>query len=161
MNMKTLGVLLIGGVVLISGCNHQAPTKQEQQKAVCNYTQVEKLGSYSASNPIVDTNKLFSFNGTKFDNKIVDVDENGNKIVKAVVIRKDHIAMYEVNVSTFADGWGALENKNNVYQVDEITRERVPAYELGNLSQAENAMDMVDVTIVKAHGVHTHKGCDK
>lgn len=161
MNMKTLGAALIGGIVLISGCNHQAPDKTATTKHKCEYTQVEKLGSYSASNPIIDVNKLFTFNGTKFDNKIVDVDENGNKIVKAIVIRKDHIAMYEVNVSTLGDGWGTLENKDNVYQADEVTRERVPAYELGNLSQAENAMDMVDVTLVKAHGVHTHKGCDK
>lgn len=164
MNMKTLGALLVGGVILISGCHQQATPKQEtaQQKPTCNYTQVEKLGSYSASNPLVDTNKLFSFNGTTFDNKQLDVDENGNKIVKAIVIRKDHVAMYEVNVATFdSDGWGTLENKNNVYQVDEVVRERVPAYELGNLSRAENAMDMVDVTFVKAHGVHVHKGCDK
>ncbi len=161
MNMKTLGAILVGGIVLIGGCNHQTPDKTATTKPQCEYNQVEKLGGYSASNPIIDANKLFTFNGTKFDNKIVDVDENGNKIVKAIVIRKDHIAMYEVNVSTFADGWGTLENKNNVYQADEVTRERVPAYELGNLSQAENAMDMVDVTLVKAHGVHTHKGCDK
>lgn len=161
MNMKTLGAILVGGIVLISGCNHQAPDKTATTKPQCEYTQVEKLGSYSASNPIIDASKLFIFNGTKFDNKILDVDENGNKIAKAIVIRNDHIAMYEVNVSTFADGWGTLENKNNVYQADEVTRSRVPAYELGNLSQAENAMDMVDVTLVKAHGVHTHKGCDK
>lgn len=157
--MKKLTVaILLGLGLLAGGCGNNQPT---QQKMTCNYTQVEKLGSYSASNPLVDTNKLFSFNGTEFNNKQLDVDENGNKIVKAIVIRKGHIAMYEVNVSTFADGWGKLENKNNVYQVDEVVHERVPAYELGNLSQAENAMDMVDVTLVKAHGVHTHKGCDK
>lgn len=158
-NVKTLtAAILLGLGLLAGGCGNN---QQAQQKVVCDYTKVEKLGSYSASNPLVDTNKLFSFNGTEFNNKQLDVDENGNKIVKAIVIRKDHIAMYEVNVSTFADGWGKLENRNNVYQVDEVVRERVPAYELGNLSQAENAMDMVDVTLVKAHGVHTHKGCDK
>lgn len=158
-NVKTLtAAILLGLGLLAGGCGNNQPV---QQKMTCNYTQVEKLGSYSASNPLVDTNKLFSFNGTEFNNKQLDVDENGNKIVKAIVIRKDHIAMYEVNVSTFADGWGKLENRNNVYQVDEVVRERVPAYELGNLSQAENAMDMVDITFVKAHGVHTHKGCGK
>ena len=157
---KLIAATLLGLGLLTGGCGSQQ-TQPAQQKVACDYANVEKLGSYSASNPLVDTNKLFSFNGTTFDNKQLDADENGNKIVKAIVIRKDHIAMYEVNVSTFADGWGKLENKNNVYQVDEVVRERVPAYELGNLSQAENAMDMVDVTFVKAHGVHTHKGCDK
>lgn len=144
--------------LLVSGCGSNT---QQTQKVVCEYNQNEKLGSYSVFNPIVANGQLFSFNSTKFDNKQVDIDENGNKIVKAIVIRKDHIAMYEVNVSTFNDGWGTLENNKNVYQVDEIVKERVPAYELGNLSLAENAMDMVDVTLVKAHGVHTHKGCDK
>ena len=157
---KLIAATLLGLGLLAGGCGSQQ-TQPTQQKVQCEYNQVEKLGSYSASNPLVDANKLFSFNGTTFDNKQLDVDENGNKIVKAIVIRKYHIAMYEVNVSTFADGWGKLENKNNVYQVDEVVRERVPAYELGNLSQAENAMDMVNVTLVKAHGVHTHKGCDK
>lgn len=157
---KLIAATLLGLGLLAGGCGNNN-TQPVQQKVTCNYTNVEKLGSYSASNPLVDTNRLFSFNSTEFNNKQLDVDENGNKIVKAIVIRKDHIAMYEVNVSTFADGWGKLENKDNVYQVDEVVRERVPAYELGNLSRAENAMDMVDVTFVKAHGVHTHKGCGK
>lgn len=158
-NVKTLtATILIGMGLLMGGCGNNQPT---QQKVQCEYTQVNKLGSYSASNPLVDTDKLFSFNGTKFDNKQLDVDEQGNKIVKAIVIRKDHVAIYEVNVSTLGEGWDKLENSNNVYQVDEVIRERVPAYELGQLSQNDNAFDMVDVTFVKAHGVHTHKGCGK
>lgn len=155
---KLTTAILLGIGLLVGSCGNNQPT---QQKVTCNYTNVEKLGSYSASFPTVDTNKLFSFNDTTFDNKQLDVDENGNKIVKAIVICKDNVAMYEVNVSTFADGWGKLENENNVYQVDEIVCERVPAYELGNLSKAENALDMVNVTYVKAHGVHTHKNCGK
>lgn len=158
-NVKTLtATILIGMGLLMGGCGSNQPT---QQKVQCEYTQVDTLGSYSASNPLVDTGKLFSFNGTQFDNKQLDVDEQGNKIVKAIVIRKDHIAMYEVNVSTLGEGWGKLENSNNVYLVDEVVRERVPAYELGQLSQSDNAFDMVGVTFVKAHGVHTHKGCGK
>lgn len=161
-NVKTLtATILFGMGLLMGGCGSQQAQPTTQNKVHCEYNQTEKLGFYSASNPIMGNGQLFTFNGTKFDNKINDIDENGNKIVKAIVIRPEHVCMYEVNVSTLQDGWGTLENSENVYMVDVITKERVPAYELGNLSKADNALDMVDVTIVKAHGVHTHKGCGK
>lgn len=162
-NVKTLtAIILIGMGLLIGGCGtNQQATQPTQNKVQCEYNQNEKLGSYSASNPVMGNGQLFTFNGTNFDNKINDIDENGNKIIKAIVIRKDHVCMYEVNVSTLQEGWNTLENRNNVYMVDTITKERVPAYELGELSQADNALDMVDVTLVTAHGVHTHKGCGK
>ena len=160
-NAKTLtATILLGMGLLLGGCGSDT-AQPTQNKVQCEYSQTEKLGSYSASNPIMNNGQLFIFNGTKLDNKINDIDGNGNKIVKAIVIRKDHVCMYKVNVSTLQDGWGTLENRNNVYMVDTITKERVPAYELGELSQADNALDMVDVTLVTAHGVHTHKGCGK
>lgn len=165
MNMKKLGVILVGGIILISGCHQQAPDKvqtthEQPVKQVCTYNNVDEgaMGSYTASEPIKLINgKTFSFNkNVEFNIKKVGVIDEKDMLL-GVVTKDESLCMYEIDV-TGKQGWDKLENPNNVYQVDSVERENVLAYDLYQMGLPidTEVNKMVHVTHIKGHLVHTH-----
>lgn len=158
--MKKLAVAIMLGLgIMVSGCGNTQPT-QQTQKIECGYTHGD-FGSYTASNPVqLEVGKQFGFSGATFDSKRLDAE---NSIVYGLITRKQQVCLYEVNVKD-AQGWDKLENKNNVYVADEVIRQRMLVADLVDadiypLEKVDNVNDLgkfVDVTIVKAHIVHTH-----
>ena len=152
--------LLVAALLVMSfagGCGNN----QNQATTHCAYTvdsQASNLGRGSASNPVaLDNNIKFNFaQSMQFDKKIVDIVD-GHKIVKALINNGENLCLYEIDV-TDVEGWDTLENKNNVYQVDSITREKVSAIELYDMGlyNGDDLTKLCNVTTVKGHLVHTH-----
>lgn len=165
------GWLMVGVIVLglghMAGCGSTNTTTQvqQQQNAQCEYNKVnyECSGSYSASQPVVDKGNTLKFNDIKFTAKKADITENGRQIVRAMVCTEKSMCLYEVDV-TGKEGWDKLENRNNVYMVDEVTREKMlvadlvdnGVYPLEKVNDINDLGKFIPVTIVKAHLVHTH-----
>lgn len=149
--MKKLALAIMLGLgVMMSGCGNNT--------IKCEYTQIHTLMSGSSASPCLNKGDKFNFNNPKFDNKIQDINENGEKVVKVLKNNGDKITIYEINVSTLKDGWGTVENENNVYVADAVKIEKIPAYQLAEIGlyNGNNLAEMVTATHVKAHGVHTH-----
>lgn len=160
-NVKTLtAAILLGMGLLVGGCGSQQPVQHKQQvKQVCVYDKVDVggMGSYSASQPVIDNGMTFSFNNAvNFKSKKVDIVE-GKQMLYAMITKDDSLCLYEIDVAG-KDGWGKLENPNNVYQVDTVERAEVLAYDLYNMGLPIDTEinKMVHVTHIKGHLVHTH-----
>lgn len=158
--MKTLtAAILLSLGLLVGGCGSNQPAQQ-----VCEYNKVDvgAMGSYSASQPVIDNGMTFSFNrNVKFNSKKADVVD-GKQMVYAITTKDDSLCLYEIDV-TGKDGWGKLENTKNVYQVDTVERTQVLAYDLYNMGLPidTEVNKMVIVTHIKGHLVHTHTNCGK
>ena len=153
--------LLVAALLVMSfagGCGNNQSTETTH----CAYTvssQASDLGHGSASNPVrLDNNIKFNFSSSMyFDKKIVDIVD-GRKIVKALVNNGENLCIYEIDVTDAPDGWDKLENKNNVYQVNSIERQKVSAMELYNIGlyNGDDLTKVCNTTIVKGQLVHTH-----
>lgn len=158
--MKKLAVAVMLGLgVLVSGCGNNQPT-QQQTKIECGYVH-GNFGSHTASNPVqLEVGKQFGFSGATFDSKRLDGE---NKKVYGLVV-KNGVCLYEVDVNNAPQGWEKLENQNNVYVVDNITRERMLVsdlvdmgiYPMEKVKDVNDLLKFVDVTTVQAHIVHHH-----
>ena len=168
MKKLALAIMLSLGV-LISGCgNQQQP--QQQVKQVCQYDNVDlkAMGSYSASQPVIDAGMTFSFsNSAKLYGKTVDVTDDGKQVVYATAIQDGKLCLYEIDV-TGKDGWDKLENTNNVYKADEVNRYKMLCadlvdagiYPMDLVNDINDLGKFINVTTIKGHLEHTHiKGC--
>lgn len=76
------------------------------------------------SQTLVTFTTKFSFsNVVEFNSKKVDIVD-GKQMVYSVIAKDDSLCLYEIDV-TDKQGWGKLQNPNNVYQVDAIERAEV------------------------------------
>lgn len=160
------GVIFVG-LSHLGGCGstNTSTTPTQQTKVKCEYNKVsyECSGSYSASQPVVDKGNTLKFNDIKFTSKKADVTEDGRQIVRAMVCTEKSMCLYEVDV-TGKNGWDRLENRNNVYMVDEVTREKMlvadlvdnGVYPMEKVNDINDLGKFIPVTIVKAHLLHTH-----
>lgn len=161
-NVKTLTVaILLGMGLLVGGCGNNQPAQHDQQvKQVCEYNNIDEkgMGSYTASCPIRLNNGMkFSFsNVVEFNSKKVDIVD-GKQMVYSVIAKDDSLCLYEIDV-TDKQGWGKLQNPNNVYQVDAIERAEVAAFDLYSMGLPIDTElnKIVHVTHIKGHLVHTH-----
>lgn len=163
-NVKTLtATILIGMGLLMGGCGSNTNQPNMQAKVECGYVHGD-FGSYTASNPVqLEVGKQFGFKGATFDSKKVGVTDDGKQKAYGLIIRNEQLCLYEIDVTDKKD-WKELDNKNNTYVADEVTREKILLADLVNegIYPMEKVKDVstlykfVDVTIVKAHLVHTH-----
>lgn len=159
-NIKTLtATILLGIGLLVGGCGNQQPSTHQQNKQICTYNKVDlkDMGSYSASNPIMDKGMTFNFNNAvQFNSKKVDVVDN-KKVIYATVAKDENLCLYEIDV-TDKQGWKKLENTNNVYQVDYVEHAQSSAFDVYNMGIAVDCdlNKIVNVTYIKGHIVHTH-----
>ncbi len=162
---KLTATILIGMGLLMGGCgtNQQTVPQQTQTKVECGYTHGD-FGSYTASNPVqLEAGKQFGFRGATFDSKRVGVTDDGKQKAFGLIIRNEQLCLYEIDVTGKKD-WKELNNTNNTYVADEVTREKILLGDLVNegiypMEKVKDVSDLykfVDVTIVKAHLVHTH-----
>lgn len=101
MKKLTAAILLSLGL-LVGGCGSNQPAQQ-----VCEYNKVDvdAMGSYSASQPVIDNGMTFSFNRyVKFNSKKADVVD-GKQMIYAIITKDDSLCLYEIDV-TGKDGWG-------------------------------------------------------
>lgn len=158
---KLTAAILLGIGLLAGGCGNNQPNMQanNQTQQTCEYNKVDMdaMGSYSASRPVIDNGMTFSFDrNVKFNSKKVDVVDD-KQIVYAIITKDDALCLYEIDV-TGKDGWGKLENTKNVYQVDTVECTQVLAYDLYNMGLPidTEVNKIVHVTHIKGHLVHTH-----
>ena len=163
--MRKASLLVVASLMVMSftaGCGNNNQTTTH-----CAYTvssQASDLGHGSASNPVgLDNNIKFNFSsGMHFDKKLVNVVD-GRKIVSALDNNGTNLCVYEIDVTDAPEGWDKVENKNNVYQVDSIERQKVSAMELYNMGlyNGDDLTKVCTATTVKAHLVHTHTNACK
>ena len=99
-NVKTLtAAILLGLGLLAGGCgNNQQTTQQTKQACEYNKVDVGAMGSYSASQPVIDNGMTFSFNrNVEFNSKKVDVVD-GKQMVYAIITKDDALCLYEIDV---------------------------------------------------------------